>query len=276
METVSYTSYYDERIIYNHKCLSDIESRYTAPQTHSAIEFIYLKKGSITYTVDEKTYKVEPHSLIITWPRKIHTITFQDPSLYERYDVIFDEKLIFPPIYEKIKSAPDVINCKKFPNIYEFFKRIDVYCKYFPEEEVGNLLAHLVDELAYNVLLAIENITDHEKIGVDSVFSKVLEYIENNLTNQITVKNICSEFYISASYLHNLFAEHLNTTPKKYIDLKRLALVQHYLSQGELATHIYEKCGFSDYSAFYRSYKKHFGYPPSAEKDRVSVDDIVF
>ena len=39
-------------------------------------------------------------------------------------------------------------------------------------------------------------------------------------------------------------------------------------------TVVQEKCGFSDYSVFYRSYKKHFGYPPSEEKDRISDHDI--
>ena len=32
---------------------------------------------------------------------------------------------------------------------------------------------------------------------------------------------------------------------------------------GAKPTEIYTKCGFSDYSAFYRAYKNQFGYPPS-------------
>lgn len=274
--------YYDESLIYNHRCLRNIDYKFTIPHIHNAIEFIYIKKGNITYTVDEKTYKAEPHCLMITFPRKIHTITFEDISFYERYNVIFDEKLIYLPIYEKIRNAPLVINCEKRPVFFEIFKRMDYYCKHFSGGILKNLLTHMVDELAHNVFLAMENITGDENVvgdentDKDPVLAKILAYIEDNLTSQITVKSICSEHYISSSSLHNLFAEHLNTTPKKYIDLKRLTLVQSYLSQGELATHIYEKCGFTDYSVFYRSYKKHFGYPPSAEKDRVSINDIVF
>ncbi|MBE7034478.1 MAG: helix-turn-helix domain-containing protein, partial [Ruminococcaceae bacterium] len=68
-----------------------------------------------------------------------------------------------------------------------------------------------------------------------------------------------------------LFSEHLEITPKKYINTKRLILAQKKIRQGEKPTQIYPKCGFSEYSTFWREYKNYFGYSPSEEADREIV-----
>jgi AraC-like DNA-binding protein len=41
------------------------------------------------------------------------------------------------------------------------------------------------------------------------------------------------------------------------------------ISKGESATLAGQKCGFNDYSAFYRLYKKHFGTSPTAVKKQL-------
>ena len=274
MEVVSYASFYDSEISYNHKCIKNIRTRLTNPQMHNAIEFIYLNKGSISYTVDEKSFKVESDSLIVTFPGKVHTITFNNLDIYDRFDLLIDEGKVYNMIYEKLKKVPDVISCKNSPRLYELFKRIDFYCKCFEGEELKNLLNHLVDEVAYNVVLSLENAVEEE--NVNEVLSKVIEYIEDNFNSQLTLKKICNDLYVSASYLHNLFKEHLNMTPKKYIEYKRLTFAQSLLKEGRSATAVYEKCGFSDYSVFYRSYKKHFGYSPSEEKNINAVREIIY
>ncbi len=276
MEKITtFTSYYDSQISFNNSFFTNIASRHTNAQTHNAIEFIYLKNGSITYTIDEKTYTVESDGLIITPPRKLHTITFNNLDIYERFDVICDENLIFPEIYEKILNAPDVINCKKLPIFLELFKKLDYYCKHFSGDVLKNLLSHLIDEIAYNIIIATTSSLETQDYSFDNMFSEIIEYIENNISKKITLEKICDEMYISSSYLHYIFRKNLNITPKKYIDLKRLIIAQNYLQMGMMPVKVCEKCGFSDYSVFFRKYKSHFGYAPSEEKNKNSIKDII-
>lgn len=276
MEHITYTSYYDTQISYNHKCMKEITLKQTNTQVHNTVEFIYLKKGNVTYSVDEKAYNVENDFLIITLPRKTHNIAFIDLDIYDRYDVLFDEGMVYPEIYEQLQKAPHVINCKNLPQFIELFKRIDFYCNYFSGEKLKNLLSHIVDEICYNVAIAIRLSPDEQCAEVNPMFAKILEYIEKNISSNLTLDEISSELYVSTSYLHSAFRQFLNITPKKYVSLKRLTLAQNYLRQGEIATDIYEKCGYSDYSAFYRAYTKHFGYPPSEEKNKSLVEKIVY
>ena len=269
-------SYYDSQISFNNRFITNIASKQINTQTHNAIEFIYLKNGNITYTIDEKNYVVENDGLIITLPRKLHKISFNNLDIYERFDIICDEKLIFPEIYEKILKAPDVINCKKLPIFLELFKKFDYYCKHFSGEMLKNLLSHLIDEIAYNVVIATSSLVEMQDYSFDNTFSKIIEFIEINYSKKITLEKICEEMYVSPSYLHYIFRKNLNITPKKYIDLKRLIMAQNYLRTGIIPVKVCEKCGFSDYSVFFRKYKAYFGYSPSEEKNKNVIKDIIY
>ena len=78
---------------------------------------------------------------------------------------------------------------------------------------------------------------------------------------------IKDRLYVSESYLFRLFKRELHQTPLKYIREKRLMMAKKMLSEGERPTAVCSRCGFSDYTTFYRNYVAFFGYPPS-ERER--------
>jgi hypothetical protein len=80
-------------------------------------------------------------------------------------------------------------------------------------------------------------------------------------------------------HLHHLFMEQMSTTPKRYIMEKRLQFAKRELLRGIKATEVAAKCGFTDYSAFFRAYKKQFGHSPAqtGQSDciRISFSDFL-
>lgn len=68
---------------------------------------------------------------------------------------------------------------------------------------------------------------------------------------------------MSESYLFRLFKKELHQTPQKYIREKRLMLARKMLSEGERSTAVCTRCGFLDYTTFYRNYLAFFGHSPS-------------
>ena len=90
-----------------------------------------------------------------------------------------------------------------------------------------------------------------------------IDYIEKNLLTLNDIEEIAKELYITKSHLHHLFIKHLKMPPKKYITIKRLTIAKRELYSGAKATDVCAKCGFADYSAFYRAYKKQFGHSPA-------------
>lgn len=71
----------------------------------------------------------------------------------------------------------------------------------------------------------------------------------------------------------------LKATPKRYITERRLSLARREILLGAKAAVISAQCGFSDYSAFFRAYKKHFGHSPTVTQQsafvRVGFDDVL-
>jgi ribosome biogenesis GTPase A len=87
--------------------------------------------------------------------------------------------------------------------------------------------------------------------------------LNDNLFDITDLEEIASHLYISKTYLISLFKKHLKISPKQYINEKRLLYAKNLLLLGNRPTDIYEKCGFSTYTSFFRSYKKYFGVAPS-------------
>ena len=92
---------------------------------------------------------------------------------------------------------------------------------------------------------------------------RVIRDVNRNLTGQITLESICEKYYISKSQLQRLFKKATGTTFWQYVTVKRLAQARLLLDEGESPTHIYTRCGFSDYSTFYRAYVKLYGHAPN-------------
>ncbi len=74
----------------------------------------------------------------------------------------------------------------------------------------------------------------------------------------------CRTFFISRTTLYALFRETTGSCIHEYITLKRLMMARELLAAGEQPTGVYLKCGFKDYSTFYRAYKKRFSESPAA------------
>ena len=78
---------------------------------------------------------------------------------------------------------------------------------------------------------------------------------------------ICAEHYVSTSQLCRRFKKATGSTVGNYITTKRLLLAQKLLSVGEKPVAVYKRCGFNNYSTFYRAYVRYFGHSPKSETD---------
>lgn len=266
-----------ESFVYNHLRFENFEFDGIEPQIHDIYELILVKQGELSYIIDDRKYYVKSNSLIFTRPGKRHIINFLSKEAYERYDILFDRKLVFPEVFEKIPRDIDVITLNKNYPIEEIFKKMDFYCENFSGEALKNILAGLIDEIFYNFMLLCEN--NHEKTlenkyDVNPLVSKAVRIIEENIGDDLCLDILCNKLFITKSYLNKLFNRYLRISPKKYIISKRLIAAQNKISEGAIPTSVYEECGFKEYSTFYRNYKDYFGYSPSEEPDMKIVRKI--
>ncbi len=274
-----HSEYDDGSICYSHATKTKQQQADYFLHYHDAAELIFIKSGDISYQIGQQKYPVGKNTLIFSRAFEQHGIIVDGESEYERYDILFDEKMLPVELFDKIPRELDVINFDANKSVIQIFDKMEFYCKELSGDVFRRVLMHLIEEVFLNIIIEMDTSNVSTGSGSNHIVDKAIAYIEENLLSITGIEEICNELYISKSYLHHLFMEYMKMSPKKYILQKRLAIAHREICLGEKATLVYEKCGFADYSAFYRAYKKYFGYSPietpHAQSVRISFADVV-
>lgn len=101
------------------------------------------------------------------------------------------------------------------------------------------------------------------KPATDETMEKVLGYINENLSSELTIQSISKSVNISKSALYRAFHAHFHCTVSQYINQKRIEksielLAENHMSIEEIAAAV----GFSGGSYFSKTFKKEKGVSP--------------
>ena len=93
--------------------------------------------------------------------------------------------------------------------------------------------------------------------------SKIIEYINEHLSEDLSYKVLSEVFYLSEKYLYKIFKNETGFTLSDYIKEQRIIMAQSILNAGGSAKTAAYSSGFKDYSAFYRCFLKKVGITPT-------------
>ena len=98
---------------------------------------------------------------------------------------------------------------------------------------------------------------------------KAIDYIEENLENNINFEIVAKEVGMSAFYFHRIFTAIIGISPTAYIRNRRLTVAAQEISKNnENILDIALKYGFESHEAFSRAFKNFHGVVPKlAKKD---------
>lgn len=263
MNTVMYSEIRGEGFVFDHKIIECATPDDFPPHIHTNCELLFFIRGNVSYRIEGRSYKLKKGDLVFSRPSVFHNIFPEDGTLYERYNIIYDEELLPNEIKERIPQGVDVFSFGDNPKIFDLFEKLDSYKEYFSANTVSRLASHIIEELFCN--LAITNDFSQGESLINPLIGKALSYIDENLTTVKNIDEICQSLYITKSHLHHLFIEYIRVSPKKYITSKRLLLARKLMKYGKKPTEAAIAAGFDDYATFYRNYKKSFGFTPSEQ-----------
>ena len=257
------SSYKCENMFFKHEISHNLPKDAYSMHSHNMYEILYFVSGDATHVIEDRRYKLKRGDLVLIRPSQYHFIQIDSDCDYERYDILFSTKSSDIGSVPFLESAPEIINLEEYPMATEIIKKTDFYFKHFEGEDFERILTGLLCELFYllSVTPATEN-TDEPTV-TSPTLSLALSYINENLITLKSVDEVARSCFVTESYLYRLFKNELHKTPAKYITSKRLLLAERMILDGEKPTGVYEKCGFSDYTTFYRNYRSFFGHSPS-------------
>ena len=93
---------------------------------------------------------------------------------------------------------------------------------------------------------------------IDDIFA----YINNHITEEISLDRLEKEFYVSKFHISREFKKLTGTTLHQYIIKIKLDLCKNLIEEGKSITDIAQICNLGSYNNLFRVFKKEFGITP--------------
>ena len=132
-----------------------------------------------------------------------------------------------------------------------------------------NLIYQLVEEKLVELLMncLLESVPNKiDKENSHQKFSKIIDYIQENLSETSTVYQICEKTKIPERTIRRLINKKYGISPKAYLNRLRLNEVRRNLKSNSINTNIVQAASEYNYwhmGQFSKDYKKLFGELPS-------------
>ncbi len=116
-------------------------------------------------------------------------------------------------------------------------------------------------------LLDIFILMDNKRREMSSLsepIDRIVEYIEKNISLDITVSDICRNFYTSQSTIYRMFTKRFGISPKEFIQSKKIEMAKRMIaSDSAPISYIASSLCFYDSHHFFRTFIKYTGMSPS-------------
>lgn len=265
----------DERLFYTDQ---DIAFRYNldvhpVPEsftmhTHQMCEVYLFLNGRASFRIEGSEYRLERGDLLIMRPAEAHCIQVQPDHPYERLSMHFE-----PGLFDRIDPEQKLLQVFMDREAGRFNRfaaaefqdqnyRVMLTRLMEPERQQRLDIIAVLLELLNQLYRLYQQRGESEPAAESSPLFQVIRHINEHLSEPLSLDSLCEQFYLSKPQLCRSFKRTTGASVGEYINAKRLLQAQSMLRAGSPPTQVCTACGFNDYSAFYRAYRKHFGVSP--------------
>jgi AraC-like DNA-binding protein len=243
---------------------------------HDFYKIIIFISGKVNYLIEGRNYKLEPWDILFVSSSEPHKAIVDSSVVYERMIIWVNSDFL-----EKHNNADgNLLTCfeisskEKF-NLLRIGAESIVDIKYILAslEKAGNdkvFGSHILKNALFlqlmvylnRLYLRTENDIRIMDIKYDETIEKILDYIKENLMEDLSIERLSSLFFMNKYYLMHKFKEQTGFTIHSYIMQKRLIQANSLIKKGKSITDACIECGFNDYSSFLRAFKNMFGLSP--------------
>lgn len=234
---------------------------------HKHLELAYVTGGELTMSVAGKEYILREGDCVLVFPYQIHSYTSQG----------------------EVDLTLVITDMEYMGEFQEELTQYELESPYFHREQIslyGQKILELIRESAYdtNVPYQLDKglfmvlLTDvfrmlplvaKRKSPDLSMAQKVLQYINENIMQELSAKEVARAMGISSYYLSHIFSEELKTSFPTYVAQQRLSFACDMLQNTKKnITEITYEAGFPNMRTFHRCFQKQFGCTPTEWRKR--------
>ena len=264
-----------EKFSIHHSLTEHPEAEEFPMHAHDGLELYYFISGCCRYLVEGNEYILKPHDIMVMRPSETHNLKVMDDVPYERvvihfypnhfkaYDKIglLTAAFFDRPLGKSNRYSEEDFGSRLYQQCFETLRKDSpVGLELETEAKLFTILCELY--MAYSMRKNGEEELNSDK---EEPAIQIIDYINKNLYEPLSLSSISEKFFLSQSQLNRLFKRATGTSVWEYITIKRLIAARNRIRAGEHAGKVCVSCGFKDYSSFYRMYKSRFGVSPKQD-----------
>lgn len=241
---------------------------------HNCYEIYYSISGGKQFLIDNKFYDIKPGDLFVINQFESHYISQLDKIVHERIVISIHPEFLKSCCTNNtnldfcFSTRDNSFSHKISLNKDEQSRFIYFINKILAADGFG---ADIIEHASFLELMTFlnkiyirnhTNLIDNFSYKYNNQVDSIIEYINDNIMNEISIDDLANNFFLSNSYICRIFKATTGTTINKYITARRISIAKSLLSNGESVNVVCEKCGFNDYSNFLKTFKKAVGISP--------------
>jgi len=254
---------------------SDTNIKNVEDHTHNYYEFYFFIGGSVSINIAGKDYPLTAGDMILIPPNVMHRVTILDQSIpYKRF-VFWITKNFVVELMNQFPEYGYLMQLVSIPKKY--IHHYDVIAFNVLQSKVFQLIEEIHSNRfgkAAKISLCVHDLILHLNRSVyeiehpqspkevQSLYQNLISFIEGHIDEDLSLDRLANEFYVSKFHISHVFKENFGLSIYQYILKKRLSMCRDAMIANRKISEAYLKCGFKDYSSFYRAFKKEYGYSP--------------
>lgn len=244
---------------------------------HDFDKIVLLISGRVDYLVEDRSYELKSYDVLLVRHHTIHKAVIDRSQPYERVIIYINGDF-----FRRCMPEAGLMDCFELserggsslltPDEGQREELKDFIAGFEAEQDDERTGAQAMrDTVMMQLLIKLKRMTavlpQKEGSKCDEKIRQVMSYINEHLTEDLTVEKLAELIYMSKYHFMRTFKEQTGETVHGYVRQKRLLNAARLIREGTPAVKAAAESGFNDYSVFHRAFRKSFGMSPGKIKN---------
>lgn len=254
---------------YNFNEITDIIDELSGKSKYESYYRIIWMKGISTVYIGKKSFQftdpiifIAPPNVPVSWFCKKTTCESICIEIHPKILSDLPQKDKVLDFFYKLKDEQAFFNLAK-PHNNDLNLTIELLKSgLFAHSGRFHILARIYTIISEMCMIYESKYTEYIA-STDSIPVQIIDYINKNYTNNITLDMISEKFFVSKPTILAVVKRITGFAFKEYLTNLRLDTAVKLLKTSEqTAQKVAILCGFNEYSAFYKAFRKKYGFSP--------------